>query len=236
MTNRIPTSCGALLLFSVSLAIFSEPSAQGIQPTMGFTRQFNFPYASVTNLHWISIPWKYLPQDTGTIGVLDAEDLCADLGGSQTIAAVLRWNEATSSLVEHPCGAASPFALAEGTGYALRNAAGSGIAGALAGAHDNAFSYSIAATGGSQLSWLSVPYHLRIPEKFGDLLVNAEDLCRQIGSSELLAITRWNNDQSAYEAYGCGSTFVAPFEINRGESYGVVNRATQTIVWQPIHY
>jgi hypothetical protein len=134
------------------------------------------------------------------------------------------------------CGAGSPFALVKGTGYAIRNSFERTIAGTVAGAHDNAYSYSIVASGGSQLSWLSIPYHVRIPENFGELIVTAEDLCRQMGSSEVLAITRWDNDASAYESYGCGSTLAAPFQVNRGEAYGVVNRGAQTIVWQPIHY
>lgn len=228
------SSCSSVLLAAVSLAL--SVSAPAGSATMGFTRQFYFPAAAGTNLHWIALPWRYQPQDVGTAGILDAEDLCQDLGGEETIAAVVRWNEPSSTLVEHPCGGENPFPVSQGVGYALRNATGQTIQGAVAGAHDNVFSYSLAPSGGSQLSWLSVPYHLRIPENEGDLRVTAEDLCRQIGSSEVLAIIRWDEVSATYKAHGCGSAFQPPFEIVRGKAYGVINRVGQTIEWQPIHY
>jgi len=204
--------------------------------TMGFTRQFYFPPGTPPTLHWIALPWSYQPQDVGTAGVLDAEDLCQDLGGSATVEAILRWDEATSTFEEYLCATTGPFPLSVGESYGVRNVSGETILGAVAGTHDDAFSYSIAPTGGSQLSWLSVPYHLRIPEKHGDLNIDAEDLCRQIGSSEVLTVVRWSDEAGAFEAYGCGSDFEAPFEITRGDGYGVINRSGQTIDWQPIHY
>ncbi|MBZ0112295.1 MAG: hypothetical protein K8J08_07545, partial [Thermoanaerobaculia bacterium] len=219
------------LLFLVASAASSQ-----VAVVMGFTRQFNFPPTTGPNLHWISLPWVYEPVDVGTIGTLDAEDLCQDLGGVAAVGSILRWNEASSTFTEYACGAGGPFALVEGTAYAVRNAPGATLLGAVAGVHDNSFTYSIAPSGGSQLSWLSVPYHLRIPERHGDLLVTAEDLCRQIGSTEILAIVRWDEPSAAYQAYGCGSELDAPFEIERSTAYGVVNRAGQTITWQPIHY
>ena len=86
------------------------------------------------------------------------------------------------------------------------------------------------------MTWISVPYHLQVPENGGTLRVTAEDLCRQIGSAEVLAILRWDEASASYRAYGCGSSFEAPFEIERGQGYGVVNRPGQTIDWQPLHY
>ena len=129
-----------------------------------------------------------------------------------------------------------PSRSAVGEGYGVRNVPGETILGAVAGTHDETYAYSIPPSGGSQLSWLSIPYHLRIPENHGSLTIDAEDLCRQIGSSEVLAIVRWNDELLAYETYGCGSAFQAPFEISRGDAYGVINRSGQTIDWQPIHY
>lgn len=221
---------------AIGAFLIAAPVPGSVAVIMGFTRQFHFPATGGQNLHWVSLPWVYQPEDVGTPGVLDAEDLCQDLGGSATIAAVVRWNEASATFVEHTCGAASPFALAVGTAYALRNASGQTIRGALAGAHDNGFSYSIPASGGSQLSWLSIPYHVRIPERQGNPIVTAEDLCRQIGVSEVFAIVRWDEPSAAFQSYGCGSELQSPFEIQRGEGYGVVNRSGQAISWQPIHY
>lgn len=211
-------------------------STPAMASTMGFTRQFDFPPSAGPSLHWIALPWKYQPQDVGTPGTLDAEDLCQDLGGEATVAAILRWDEATSTFGEHLCGSGDPFPLVLGEGYGLRNVPGQTIRGAVAGVHNDSFAYSIPVSGSSQLSWLSVPYHLRIPEKQGDLRIDAEDLCRQIGSTEVLAIVRWDADVGAYEAYGCGSELQEPFEVVRGEAYGVINRAQETIDWQPTHY
>ena len=230
--RRFSTDRVVILIASLSAVIAGATQAS----TMGFSRQFYFPPSTGLGLHWIAPPWNYQPQDVGVVGVLDAEDLCQDLGGEDTIGGILRWDETTSTLVEHPCGAPDPFPLSKGEGYGLRNVPGETILGALTGVHDDSFSYSISPSGGSQLSWLSVPYHLRVPESHGDLRVDAEDLCRQIGPSEVLAIIRWDDQAGAYETYGCGSEFQAPFEIVRGEAYGVVNRSGQTIDWQPIHY
>lgn len=223
----------ALLGSAVLIATLCGPAAAA---TMGFTRQFDFPPTTGPNVHWISLPWRYSPQDVGTSGLVDAEDVCQDLGGAPAVAAVLRWNEASSTLIEHACGTGSPFPILKGVGYAVRNGAGRTILGAVAGAHDDLFAYSIPSTSGSELTWLSVPYHLRIPSKPGDLRVTAEDLCRQIGAAEIFAVVRWNETAAAYEAYGCGSALQAPFEIERGTAYGVVNRPGQTIAWQPIHF
>jgi hypothetical protein len=200
---------------------------------MGFKHNVTFEATPAAALRWLSLPYLYTPQDAGTPGTLDAEDLCQDLDG---IAAVLRWDEPTSTFAEHPCGEPSAFALEQGIGFGIRLGPDRHLFSALSGGHDDGFVYSIAPSGGSQLTWLSVPLHVRIPEKRGDSRVTAEDLCRQIGETEVIAVVRWNAEAAAYETYGCGSAFHEPFQLVRGEAYGVVNRSNQTIDWQPIHY
>lgn len=236
MTPHLASWTRSGLLLIATLTLLTLLPTPLLASTMGFARQFDLPPSAGPSLHWISLPWSYQPQDVGTPGVLDAEDLCRDLGGEETVAAVLRWDEPTSTVQEHTCGTENPFALDRGEGYGVRNVPGRTIRGAVVGAHDDAFAYSIPATAGSQLSWLSVPYHLRIPENHGDLGIDAEDLCRQIGLTEVLAVVRWNAAVGAYEAYGCGSELAMPFEIVRGLAYGVINRGQQTLDWQPIHY
>jgi hypothetical protein len=66
--------------------------------------------------------------------------------------------------------------------------------------------------------------------------VTAEGLCQQIGASELLAIVRYDSAAGAYRAYGCGSTFESPFQVDTVEGLGLVNRGSQSISWQPLHY
>lgn len=216
-----------------ALALLLAAGDAGAQSTMGFKHNVVLEAISTPALLWLSLPYLYTPQDVGTPGTLDAEDLCQDLDG---IAAVLMWDEPSSTFDEHLCGDPSPFALEQGTGVGIRLEPVRHLFAALSGGHDDAFAYSIPPSGGSQLTWLSVPLHVRIPEKGGDSRVTAEDLCGQIGETEVLAIVRWNREAVAYETYGCGSDFHEPFQLVRGEAYGVVNRANQTIDWQPVHY
>jgi len=218
---------------AVAALLLLLASHAGAQSSMGFKHNVILDATSTPALHWLSLPYLYAPEDAGTPGILDAEDLCQDLDG---IAAVLAWDEPSSTFVEHLCGDPSPFALEQGIGVGIRLEPVRHLFAPLSGSHDDGFAYSIPPSGGSQLTWLSVPNHVRIPEKLGDSRVTAEDLCRQIGETEVLAIVRWSRDDGAYEAYGCDSVFHEPFQLVRGEAYGVVNRTNQTIDWLPIHY
>lgn len=224
--------CGALAAAS-ALALLLAAGGADAQSTMGFKHNVVLDATSAPALLWLSLPYLYTPQDVGLPGILDAEDLCQDLDG---IAAVLMWDEPSSTFVEHLCGDPSPFALEQGVGFGIRLEPVRHLFAPLSGGHDDSFAYSIPPSGGSQLTWLSVPLHVRIPEKRGDSRVTAEDLCEQIGETEVLAIVRWNREAVAYETYGCGSDFHVPFQLVRGEAYGVVNLANQTIDWQPVHY
>lgn len=223
--RRIP----ALIALAAAIAV---PAAAS---NMGFKQRVIILADPEPSLYWLSIPYRYAPQDVGVPGVVDAEDLCQDVdpGG---VSSVVRWDDASSTFVEHSCGDAMPFALTPGIGYGLRVVADWNILAEIGGGHDEGFTYSIPPSGGGQLTWLSVPFHLRVPENGSALAVSAEDLCRQIGSSDTFAIVRWDEETDAYQAYGCGSAFEEPFEVERGRSYGVVNRSGETIDWQPIHF
>lgn len=220
----------ALIALAVAIAL---PAAA---TNMGFKQRVVVLSDPEPSLYWLSIPYRYLPADVGLPGVVDAEDLCQDVHAGGGVSAVVRWDEPSSTFVEHSCGDAMPFALTPGVGYGLRVAANRTVNASIAGGHDESFTYSIAPSGDGQLAWLSVPFHLRVPENGSALAVSAEDLCRQIGSSEAFAIVRWDEENDAYQAYGCGSTLEEPFEVERGRSYGVVNRSGETIDWQPIHF
>jgi hypothetical protein len=210
-------------------------AAPALATNTGFKQTIILEAAAVPTLHWLSLPFRYLPADVGLPATVDAEDLCQDLDGDG-VEAVLRWDEPTSTFVEHTCGSGGPFPLDEGIGYGVRVAPDWSIRAHLSGGHDDGFSYLIPPSGGSQLQWLSLPYHLQVPERPADVELDAEDLCRQIDDADVLAIVRWNGEIGAYESHGCGSAFTAPFEIVRGQAYGVVNRSQQTIGWQPAHF
>ena len=210
-------------------------SADGaLQSTMGFKQRLIFSATSGPSIHWLSLPYRYEPEDVGTIGVVDAEDLCQDVGDGGGITAVLRWNEAASTIVEHTCGNPSPFALQAGQAYGIRRTPNWSLSANLAGGHDDALSFSIPASGASQLSWVSAPYHLR--NAANNDPVTAAGVCQQIGSSEVFAILRYDSAAGSYRAYGCGSTFELPFQVEAGEGLGLVNRGSQTISWQPLHF
>ena len=204
------------------------------QSTTGFKLNLSFKSSLAPTLHWLALPYLYCPTDIGDPGILDAEDLCQDLGDG--ITSVLRWDEVSSAFQEHLCGDPSPFALDEGIGYGLRLQADWTFSAAITGGHDDGFAYSIAPSGGSQLTWVSVPYHVRAAGKPAGSTVTAEDICQQIGETDVVAVLRWNGELGAYETYGCGSAFQPPFDIVRGEAYGLVNRPNQTIDWQPVHH
>lgn len=218
-----------------SAPLLSYPTPKGAgTPNMGFKQAVDLTKAQIERVHWLSLPYRYAPADVGTPGVVDAEDLCQDLGGGWLLG-ILRWHEPTSTFIEHTCGGPSPFPLVKGMGYGIRIAPNYHVRTDVGGGHDDDFTFSIPPTGGSQMSWISLPYHLK-KLSFGPGPFTAEDLCRQIGVSEVKAIVRHDTATGIFHAYVCGSTFEQPFEIKRGTAYGVINQTGQTITWQPEHY
>lgn len=210
--------------------LLAASTAPPILANMGATHWFRFDWTpSSANLHWVSLPLLYSPTT--------AEGLCLDLGGATGITEVHRWDEATSRFVVHVCGGATPFALIKGMAYGIVNASGVRIEAVVAGSHDDAFVYTLAPTAGSNLTWVSLPYHLKLPEVAGTPTgADAEDLCRSIGLSEVLAIVSWDETPQAFVTYACGSTLDTPFGLEVGEGYGLINRPGQTITWQPPHW
>lgn len=194
---------------------------------MGFKKGFNFPPTGGENLNWISLPYFY--------GSTDAEGLCRDLGGASRVARVVRWDEASSSYVSYTCGGKTPFPLEKGIAYGVVNAPDQTINAAIVGSHDNSFVFNIPPTAGSNLTWVSIPYHHNIPNHPGTPAgIDAEDLCRDIGSTKVQAIVRWDEPTSSYVSYTCGSG--SPFPITVGTGYGIINAPGQTIMWRPPHF
>jgi len=182
-------------------------------------------------LRFVSLPYKDGPST--------AEGLCADLGGTTSaVAEVLRWNEPASQFVVYQCGSTvDDFQLEKGHAYGVRTAVDEAIDALLVGSHDATFLYTLASGAGSNLSWVSVPYHAAIPDRAGAPgVVDAEDLCLAIGADTVFAIVRWDEGSGAYTAHVCGSVFDEGFELMVGEGYGLVNAEGQDISWQPEHY
>jgi len=201
---------------------------------MGFRVSFRLQPSGFSN--WISVPYLYTPEDFGTPSVVDVEDLCRDLGGATTVASVSRWDEPSATFVSWTCGGAgTPFTLVKGTAYGIVNVPGEIIEASLLGAHDNAFAFNIPATTGSNLSWISIPYHHKISDLAAPSGVDAEDVCQSIGSAAA-AIIRRDATTGMYISYACASTLDTPFPVVVGTGYGVINSPGQPIVWQvPIH-
>lgn len=212
------------LAFSVILLLAASASAS----TMAFALRLQLA-ASGERLHFVALPYQYVPAT--------AEALCTDLGGSATVAEVLRWDEGTSRFVVHPCGTGlENFALAEGLAYGVRTAIGQAVDALIVGIHDPAFTYSLTPGPGSNLTWVSVPYHAALLDLGGvDGEIDAEDLCREVGEG-LFAVVRWDEAASVYEAHVCGSVFGQPFLLDIGQGYGLVNADGQTVEWLPAHY
>jgi len=128
------------------------------------------------------------------------------------------------------------FTLEKGVAYGAQNASGQTIAALVVGSHDDAYAYAIAPTAGSNLTWISIPYHHDLRDQAGVAgLLDAEDLCRAIGPA-VAAIMRWDAVAGVYRSYACGSELDTPFEIQLVFGYGLVNTAGQTIPWQPPHF
>ncbi len=180
-------------------------------------------------LHFISLPYLYTPAT--------AEALCQDLGGSGCVSEILRWDDATSTFVEYSCGSgAGDFALEEGMGYGVRVVLYQSIDALVVGIHDDTFEFDFAPGAGANLHFISLPYHLALPDAGGqEDVVDAEDLCLQAGP-ELFSVMRWNEATGRFEAYLCGSEFSVPFELEQGVAYGLVNADGETFSWQPTHY
>ena len=214
-----------LVLTGVVLLLASAASASN----MAFALRLQLGGAA-QELRFVALPYQYAPTT--------AEGLCADLGGTAAVAEVVRWDEATSQLVAHPCGTGTEdFPLAEGMAYGVRSAVGAAIDGLLVGTHDPAFAFSIAATAGSSLSFVSLPYHAAIADRGGTAgVADAEDLCLAIGSGTVFAIVRWDQGAGAYAAHVCGSVFDEGFPLTVGEGYGLANAEGQAISWTPEHY
>ncbi len=196
---------------------------------MAFAFRLNLGVAG-QELRFIALPYDVTP---GT-----AEALCEDLGGDEAVAEVLRWDEATSRFVVHTCGSVTQdFSLEEGMAYGVRSAAGNAIDALLVGMHDQSFTLELAPTTGSNMSWISPPYHMALVDLGGqEGVVDAEDLCLAIGKDTVFAVVRWDGATGAYEVHICGSEFDEGFALTVGEGYGLVNAEGQTISWQPAHY
>ncbi|MEO8378258.1 MAG: hypothetical protein ABI779_01220 [Acidobacteriota bacterium] len=201
---------------------------------MGFRVSFRLQPTGFAN--WISVPYFYTPEDFGAPNVVDVEDLCRDLGSPTTVASVMRWDEPSSTFVSWTCGAAgTPFNLVKGTAYGIVNVPGELIEASLLGAHDNAFILNVPATTGSNLNWISIPYHHKIPDTAAPSGVDAEDVCRSIGSAAT-AVIRRDATTGMYITYACASTLDTPFPIVVGTGYGVINSPGQPIAWSiPIY-
>ena len=194
-----------LVLTGVVLLLASAASASN----MAFALRLQLGGAA-QELRFVALPYQYAPTT--------AEGLCADLGGTAAVAEVVRWDEATSQLVAHPCGTGTEdFPLAEGMAYGVRSAVGAAIDGLLVGTHDPAFAFSIAATAGSSLSFVSLPYHAAIAARGGTAGVV-------------------DQGAGAYAAHVCGSVFDEGFPLTVGEGYGLANAEGQAISWTPEHY
>jgi len=89
---------------------------------------------------------------------------------------------------------------------------------------------------GSNLYWISIPYHYQPPDANGNGVVDAEDLAQDLQPREsgytrpcdagsnpcaVYQVWKWDESSHAYVTWRSGSTLVTPFQIVPGESYGI---------------
>ena len=87
-------------------------AASASASNMAFALRLQLTTSGDQHPHFLALPYEYTPTD--------AEGLCTDLGGSDIVASVARWDEATSKFVIYQCGGAGGFALTEGMSYGVR--------------------------------------------------------------------------------------------------------------------
>ncbi len=207
-----------LLLISVPLSASNMGVALRVQLT-----------STPAQLHFVSLPFLY---DPGT-----AEALCQDLGAAGDVSGILRWDGASSVFAEYSCGSGvGDFALEEGTAHGVRVGLYRTVDQLVVGIHDDDFEFDFAPASGGNLHWISLPYHLALPDAGGQAeMVDAEDLCMQAGP-EVFSVLRWNQATGRFATYVCGSEFIDAFELEQGVAYGLINADGETIQWQPTHY
>lgn len=89
---------------------------------------------------------------------------------------------------------------------------------------------------GSNLHWVSIPYHYQPPDANGNSVVDAEDLAQDLQPRDsgytrpcdastnpcaVYQVWHWDEASGAYETWRAGSSFGTPFQLQPGESYGL---------------
>ena len=189
-------------------------------------------------LYWISLPYVYTPQDVGSIGQLDAEDLVQDLqplgltspctGSNCAVAEVRAFDSTTGEYLTWTTGGAgTPFELEPGLGYAIvLRTVGAHTAHAVdvVGAHDPGLALSgCHDPGGVNLLWISLPPNLDIDVSDGiPGVLDAEDLGWAMGGPDhVFQLRRLNDATGLYEAWVVDSVYGAPFTVDLTRAVGV---------------
>lgn len=218
---KVRTLCAVMV---VALLLAGAPVTGG---TIGFAYKLVRDPTTPARFS-LSLPYVYGPGN--------ASGLCADLGPG-TVANVRTWDEASSRFLVYACsGGANNFTLVPGRAVLVERAPGTTLNALLVGAHDGQLEFDISPTPGSNMTWVSLPYHLALPDAGGIAgVIDAEDLCLDVGAG-LMAVVRWVEEEEVFAAYLCGSTLDQPFPLEVTQGYGLVNAPGEGFSWRPDHF
>jgi len=196
--------------------------------------KLNYPLtfaASKTN--WVSFPTFYFPNGNVSVTQQNSLDVCHDMNDFQAtpgkVASVTRWQTLAGTALGQPC--VSPKAIyniVAGEAYSLAPVAANIVVN-IVGSNNDAFApnkggvavYPLQqVAGGSNLNWVSVPYHATADNSF--------DLCQQWNTqtgNKIGSVQKWisTNDTAL------GQPCVSPkniYNLVPGEGYAVVPTTT----------
>ena len=208
---------------------------------MGFKLSYNLVNAGTVGNNWVSLPYYYTPADLNSNSLVDAEDLCDDIGGPCAAASscsIGRWNTATDAPVTWTFQGTrgTPFTLTAGESVFVKVKAGTTFV--VVGSHNPSLGYALANAGTVGNNWFSVPYHANLPDNNANSLMDAEDLCDDIGgpcaAASSCTIGRWNTATDAPVTWTCQGTRGTPFTLTTGE--GVFIKVNANTTYTPSHY
>jgi hypothetical protein len=233
MTCSVRARCA----FGLVVAATSAPPLPA--SNLGYRVRLSLDASSPSGpLYWVSLPYVYTPQDFGTIGVLDAEDLIQDLqplvltrpctGTGCAVAEVRVFDPTTGEyLTWSNGGTGTPFELDAGASYAvILRTVGTHTVHAVhvVGAHDPTLQLEADHVPNTvNLRWISLPPHLDIDTTSGipDVL-DAEDLGLAMGGpTAVFQLRQLDEATGLYRSWVVNSAYGTPFPVDLTRGVGV---------------
>jgi hypothetical protein len=158
------------------------------------------------------------------VGIDNASDLFADMGGSPTVQSISKFTTINDGLTAYTVGLAD-FPLEAGAGYLVKMGSNSNYI--VVGSHDPSAVIQLEAAGAASLSGTNLftpPYHATAS--------TASELFAELGNAPTVqSISKFTTSNDGLTAYTVG---LADFDLNPGESYLI--KMGSTVPYSPSHY